>query len=104
MLKCKNPVPACGPVRFICNAQQRSKTSRTGKRAFQLAGSAIESSLDLDLIFLFSYSLPGAKITQIKEFTPRAWARAKAEEQVVALGRLRFLKTYGVSGRTASTR
>jgi hypothetical protein len=28
--------------------------------------------------------LPAAKITQIKEFTPAAWARAKAKEQVVA--------------------
>jgi len=28
--------------------------------------------------------LPGAKITQIKEFTPAAWAKAKAREKVVA--------------------
>jgi len=28
--------------------------------------------------------LPAAKITQIKEFTPAAWARAKAKEHVVA--------------------
>jgi hypothetical protein len=28
--------------------------------------------------------LPAAKITQIKEFTPAAWAKAKAKEQVVA--------------------
>jgi hypothetical protein len=29
--------------------------------------------------------LPAAKITQIKEFTPAAWAKAKAKEQLVAL-------------------
>lgn len=28
--------------------------------------------------------LPGAKITQIKEFTPMEWARAKAKEKMVA--------------------
>jgi hypothetical protein len=28
--------------------------------------------------------LPSAKITQIKEFTPAAWARIKAKEQLVA--------------------
>jgi hypothetical protein len=28
--------------------------------------------------------LPAAKITQIKEFTPAAWAKAKAKDQVVA--------------------
>ena len=28
--------------------------------------------------------LPGARITQIQEFTPAAWARTKAREQVVA--------------------
>ena len=28
--------------------------------------------------------LPAAKITQIKEFTPTAWAKTKANEQVVA--------------------
>jgi hypothetical protein len=28
--------------------------------------------------------LPGAKITQIKEFTPAAWAGANAKEQMVA--------------------
>jgi len=27
--------------------------------------------------------LPAAKITQIKEFTPSAWAKAKASEKVV---------------------
>jgi hypothetical protein len=27
--------------------------------------------------------LPAAKITQIKDFTPAAWAKAKAKEQVV---------------------
>jgi hypothetical protein len=32
--------------------EQQSKTSRTGKRAIQLAGSAVEGSLDLDLVFL----------------------------------------------------
>jgi len=30
--------------------------------------------------------LPAAKITQIKEFTPAAWARAKAREKLVAQG------------------
>ncbi len=29
--------------------------------------------------------LPAAKITQIKEFTPTAWARAKAREEMVSL-------------------
>jgi hypothetical protein len=28
--------------------------------------------------------LPAAKITQIKEFTPTAWARARAREKMVA--------------------
>ena len=28
--------------------------------------------------------LPAAKITQIKEFTPAAWAKAKAKEKVTA--------------------
>jgi transposase len=28
--------------------------------------------------------LPAAKITQIKEFTPAAWAKARAMEKVVA--------------------
>jgi len=28
--------------------------------------------------------LPAAKITQIKEFTPAVWAKAKAREKVVA--------------------
>jgi hypothetical protein len=28
--------------------------------------------------------LPAAKITQIKEFMPAAWAKAKAKEQLVA--------------------
>jgi transposase len=28
--------------------------------------------------------LPAAKITQVKDFTPSAWAKAKAKEQVVA--------------------
>ena len=28
--------------------------------------------------------LPAAKITQIQEFTPAAWAKAKAKEQVLA--------------------
>jgi hypothetical protein len=38
--------------------EQQSKTSRTGKRAIQLAGSAVEGSLDLDLVFLFLSSFP----------------------------------------------
>jgi hypothetical protein len=29
--------------------------------------------------------LPSAKITEIKQFTPRAWARAKAREKLIAL-------------------
>ncbi|MGA2140310.1 MAG: transposase domain-containing protein [Verrucomicrobiia bacterium] len=29
--------------------------------------------------------LPLAKITEIRQFTPRAWARAKAKETMVAL-------------------
>jgi len=39
--------------------QQQSKTSRTGKRAIQLAGSAVEAPLGLDLVFLFLTSVPG---------------------------------------------
>jgi hypothetical protein len=38
--------------------QQHNKTSKTGKRAIQLDGSAVEGSLDLDLIFLVLSSLP----------------------------------------------
>jgi hypothetical protein len=38
--------------------QQQGKTSRNGKRAVQLAGSAVEGSLDLDLVFLFLSSFP----------------------------------------------
>jgi hypothetical protein len=34
------------------NAQQQS-TSRTGKRAIQFAGSAVEVPLGVDLLFLF---------------------------------------------------
>ena len=40
------------------NARQRAKTSRTAERAIQLAGSAVKRSSDLDLVFLFLYSLP----------------------------------------------
>ena len=29
--------------------------------------------------------LPSAKITEIKQFTPAAWARAKAKEELIAL-------------------
>jgi hypothetical protein len=43
---------------FSIIGQQRSKSSRTGKRAIQLAGSAVEGSLGLDFIFLFSSSFP----------------------------------------------
>jgi hypothetical protein len=39
-------------------SQQHDKTSRTGKRAIQLAGSAVEGSLGLDLLFLFLSSFP----------------------------------------------
>jgi hypothetical protein len=41
-------------------------------------------------VFAFDYlkdlfsRLPAAKITQIKEFTQAAWAKAKTKEQVVA--------------------
>ena len=38
--------------------RQQGKTSRTGKRAIQLAGSAVEGSLDLVLVFLFLSSFP----------------------------------------------
>jgi putative SOS response-associated peptidase YedK len=31
-----------------------------------------------------STRLPAAKITQIKEFTPATWARAKAKEKILA--------------------
>jgi len=40
------------------NHKQRDKTSRTGQRAIQLAGSAAKGSLDLDLVFLFLSSFP----------------------------------------------
>jgi hypothetical protein len=35
--------------------------------------------------------LPAAKITQIKAFTPAAWAQAKAMEQMVAQAARRHL-------------
>jgi hypothetical protein len=38
--------------------KQQSKTSRTGKRSVQLAGSAVEGSLGLDLVFLVLSSFP----------------------------------------------
>lgn len=38
--------------------RQHDKTSRTGKRAIQLAGSAVEGSFGLDLVFLFLSSFP----------------------------------------------
>jgi hypothetical protein len=44
---------------FSIMLQQQNKTSRTGKRAIQLAGSAVEGSLDLDLDSLFLSSFPG---------------------------------------------
>jgi hypothetical protein len=40
--------------------QQQGKTSRTGKRAIQLAASAVEGSLDLDLLFSVLFSFPAA--------------------------------------------
>jgi hypothetical protein len=43
---------------FSIIRQQQNKTSRTGKRAIQLAGSAVEGSLDLDLILLVLSSFP----------------------------------------------
>ena len=43
---------------FSTIGRQQNKTSRTGKRAIQLAGSAVEGSLDLDLAFLFLSSFP----------------------------------------------
>ena len=46
--------PICVEKRsFSLICQQRSKTSRTGTRATQIAGSAVEGSLDLDLFFDF---------------------------------------------------
>jgi len=45
----------CG-LSIMC--KNRIKTSRTGWRGIQLAGSAVESSLGLDSVFLFSSSFP----------------------------------------------
>jgi hypothetical protein len=36
--------------------------------------------------------LPATNISQIKDFTPRAWAKAKANEQPVAQAALTLLK------------
>jgi len=44
--------------------------SRTGKRAIQLAGSAVEGSLDLDLDFLFLSSFSGHGGVVFKPVTP----------------------------------
>jgi hypothetical protein len=59
--------------------QQQSKPSRTGKRAIQLAGSAVEGlasakppaqpgslGLNLDLLFLFLSSFPAMAIFETK--------------------------------------
>src|ERR1700730_14098549 len=51
--------PICRENRAVSIiGQQRSKTSRTGKRAIQLAGSAVEGSLGLDLSFRFLSCFP----------------------------------------------
>ena len=56
--------------------EQQSKTSRTGKRAIQLAGSAGEGSSGLDLAFLFLSSFP-----------PRvAWSSRRQSHPVMANG------------------
>ncbi|MGO8699611.1 MAG: hypothetical protein ACLQVY_18080 [Limisphaerales bacterium] len=44
---------------FSIIGQQRDKMSRTGKRAIQLAGSAVEGSLDLDFDLLGFVLLSG---------------------------------------------
>jgi len=46
--------------------RQRAKTSRTGYRAIQLAGSAAKGSLDLDLVFLLlrRNGLPLSKLSR----------------------------------------
>jgi len=43
---------------FSMTGQQQSRTSGTEKRTIQLAGSAVEDSLDLGLDFLFLFSSP----------------------------------------------
>ena len=50
------------------NRKQRDKTSRTGKRAIQLAGSSVEGSLDL--IFLVLSSFPAMTAWSLSSVTP----------------------------------
>jgi hypothetical protein len=52
------------------NRQQRGKTSRTGMRAIQLAGSAVEGSLGLDLLFLFLSSFPATARVVFEPIAP----------------------------------
>jgi hypothetical protein len=62
MLKPKNHAASVAHSRqkssIFHNRRRRAKTSRIGKRAIQLAGSAAKGSLDLDLVFLFLSSFP----------------------------------------------
>jgi hypothetical protein len=50
--------PICGEQSSVLYRRNQRSKSKTGKRAIQLAGSAVEGSLDLDLIFLVLSSLP----------------------------------------------
>jgi len=57
-----NTMRSAWPIRgknraFTIIVKQRNKTGRTGTRAIQLAGSAVESPLGLDLLLLFLSSL-----------------------------------------------
>jgi hypothetical protein len=55
---------------------------------YTLPGSCRRHGLDpFDYLKDLFTVLPAAKITQIKSFTPAAWARAKAKEQLVAQAR-----------------
>ena len=52
---------------------------------YTLPGSCRRHGLNLiDYLKDLYTCLPAARITQIKEFTPAAWAKAKAKEKVVA--------------------
>jgi hypothetical protein len=52
----------------------------------KLLGSCRRHSLNpFDYLKDLFTRLPSAKITEIKQFTPRAWASAKAKEKLIAL-------------------
>jgi hypothetical protein len=49
-------------INVFHNREQRDKTSRTGKRGIQLAGSAVEGSLGLNMSVLFFLSADDASL------------------------------------------